>query len=91
MFDGRAFKKSDILPNSKMFIYLFLFESRECGRIVLTWWGRARAGEGQKTAAVFTLPLLRQLSRVEARWFKTGSASHPFLKVVEWEINTKNE
>lgn len=65
-----AFKKSDILPNSKMLIYLFFFESRECGRIVLTWYERARSGEGQKTAAVLTrFHCRRHLSLVEAWWF----------------------
>ena len=48
MFDGMAFKKSATLPNSKMFIYLFFFESRECGRTALTWCERAWPGDGQE-------------------------------------------
>lgn len=43
-----AFKKSDVVPDSKMFIYLFLFESREWETTVLTWCKRALSGEGQE-------------------------------------------
>lgn len=48
MFDGLAFKKSDILTNGKINMYLFFFESSDCGRAAPAWCKRPWSGNGQE-------------------------------------------
>lgn len=83
MFDGMAFKKSDTLPNSKMCIYLFSFESRGCGRTAVTWCERAWSGEGQGNSGhIHIIPTVAVTFHYNLCWLRKSSAS---------EVNTKNK